>query len=109
ELTMRPVLQNAITANDRVLIQRVKRNFLLLVALGAGCGVVCFAVLSDLAADLFLATEYHTAASLMPLIALGYALYIVSNVFSRFCYAFDDTHAAMILTITGAVIGIAVM
>jgi O-antigen/teichoic acid export membrane protein len=109
ELTVRPVLQNAIAAGDHILIDRMKLVFLLMVASGSICGVLCFFVLSEVVAHLLLAEEYREATKLMPWIALGYALYVTSNVFSRLCYAFDDTRAVLFLTVAGAVIGLSVL
>lgn len=110
ELTMRPILQNAIAARDTILITRMKRMFLMTTAAGAATGVAAFALLSGLVADVLLAAQYHSAATeLMPWIALGYAFYVVAIVFSRFCYAFDDTRAVLIQTVVGSAIGIAVL
>lgn len=109
EMTLRPILQNAITAGDASLIVRAKRALLLVTATGAALGILAFFLLSDWVGDLLLAETYRPAAKLMPWIALGYGLYAVSNVFSRFCYAFDDTRAILILTIAGTLIGLTVM
>lgn len=107
--TLRPVLQNAIAANDSVRVRQVKRTMLLTMAGGAGFGVLCFVLLKDVAAVLLLAEQYRTAAGLMPWIALGYAFLAVSNVYSRFCYAFDATDYVLALTVAGAVIGVVVL
>lgn len=109
ELTVRPILQNAIAAGDLKLVARVKRSFLLLVVSGAAFGVVGFALLSEVVAGLMLAVEYRMVAEFMPWIALGYALYMTSNVFSRFCYAFDGTQAVLTLTVAGSLTGLAVL
>lgn len=109
ELTLRPVLQNAIADRDQDRIARAKRAFILVTTALASGGVLAFALLSDWAATLLLAEPFRQAAALMPWIALGYGLYSVSNVFARFCYAFDDTRGALILTATGAVLGLLVM
>lgn len=109
ELTMRPVLQNAIASGSSDLVARTKRGFLLLVASGAICGVLGFLVLSDVVGLVLLAPEFRGAVQLMPWIAFGYALYVTSNVYSRFCYAFDDTRAVLFLTATGAVAGLVIL
>ena len=109
ELTMRPVLQNAVAAGDVALVARTKKAWILTMTAGAAFGVVCFMLLSDWVGHLLLAEQYRSATALMSWIALGYALYVVSNVFSRFCYTFDDTRAALILTVAGSIIGIAVL
>lgn len=109
ELTIRPVLQNAISTGDGPLVRRSKLIFIMAVASGGVIGVLSFVLLNEWVAGLLLAEEYRSAAPLMPWIALGYAFYTISNVFSRLCYAFDDTKGALILTIAGALIGTAVM
>lgn len=109
ELTMRPVLQNAIAQQNAALIGRAKKGLLLMTASGAAFGVLGFLLLSVPVGSLLLAADYRSATSLMPWIALGYALYVTSNVFSRLCYAFDDTRAVLILTAAGSVVGISVL
>ena len=109
EQTLRPVLQNAIATGDGGRIAQAKRAMLATTTAGAVFGVLCFVVLNDVVAGLLLAEEYRVAAGLMPWVALGYALLTISNVFSRFCYAFDATGSVLMLTVAGALIGIAVL
>lgn len=109
ELTMRPVLQNAVAAEDAALVARTKTAWLLIMIAGAAFGVICFALLSEWVGRLLLAEQYRSATNLMPWIAIGYALYVVSNVFSRFCYIFDNTQAVLFLTVAGATIGLPIM
>jgi len=109
EMTMRPSLYNAIAANDLPHTARAKRTWVLLVSAGAAAGVLAFYLLSNVVGNLLLGAEYRLATALMPVVALGYALYVVSNVFSRFCYAFDDTRAVLILTVAGSIAGLAVL
>lgn len=109
ELTLRPVLQNAIATGDRAAIDVAKRRMLLTMVCGSALGVLGFLLLSELAARLFLAEEYRAAVSLMPWIALGYALYVTSTVYSRFCYAFDATGSILSLTVVSSLAGIAVL
>lgn len=109
ELTMRPVLQNAVAAGNTPLIARAKATWLLIMAASAAFGVLSFVLLSDWLGHLLLAPQYRTATALMPWIALGYALYVVSNVFSRLCYVFDDTKAVLWLTVAGSMIGVLIL
>ena len=109
ELTLRPVLQNAIATGNQVVIDAAKRRMLLTIAAGSALGVLGFFLLSELAARLFLAEEYQAAAGLMPLVALGYAFYAISSVYSRFCYAFDATGSILILTVVSSLASIAVL
>ena len=109
ELTMRPILQNAIAEKNMLLIARVKRIWLLIMTAGAALGVLCFTFLSTWVGHLLLAPEYHSATALMPWIALGYALYNVATVYTRFCYSFDDTRAVTMITTLGALLGVGTM
>lgn len=109
ETTARPILQNAIAHDDMAAIFRVKRKFILVTICGATLGVLCFIALAPFMVSLFLAKEYHVAGELIPYIALGYALYMISCVFARFCYAFDDTRSVLLLTIAGAAVGLFTM
>lgn len=109
ELTMRPVLHDAISAGRLSEVDRAGRIWLLLVLAGSSLGVLAFLVASPLVSRLVLATEYQQAAELMPWLALGYALQALSTAFTRFCYAFEDTKAVLHLTMIGSVAGLAVM
>ena len=109
EQTLRPVLQNAIADGIQGEIDIAKRRMLISSILGATAGVVAFIFLKDLAGYIFLSEEYRSATDLMPLIALGYGLLCISSVFTRFCYAFDATRYVFLLTVSGSLIGIAVL
>ena len=109
EMTLRPVLQNAIASGSHDRIRKAKYQLLLVTSVGAAFGVLCFVALSSVAAKVFLAEEYRSAAHLMPWIALGYAFLSVSSMYSRICYAFDATGSILILTVAGALTGVAVL
>lgn len=109
ETTIRPILQNAIAHQDMAAVFHVKRRFIVVTICCATLGVLGFVALTPVMLPLFLAEEYHVAGGLIPYIALGYGLYMVSCVFARFCYAFDDTRAVLLLTIAGAAVGLATM
>lgn len=109
ELTMRPVLQNAAAAKDTELVARAKSAWLRITILASVFGVACFVLLSEWVGYFLLAEQYRSATALMPWIALGYALYCVATVFTRFCFAFDDTRAVFWIVVCGSVIGIAAM
>lgn len=109
EMTLRPQLHDAVATADSAAINAAKQPLLLATTAGAAIGVIAFVGLSDLAAKLVFGAGYDEAARLMPWIALGYAFHIGSNVFSRYCYAFDDTRAILALTVFGAVTGLVVL
>lgn len=106
ETTMRPILQNAIADHDMSEVIRLKRRFIAVTLCSAILGVLSFVALAPIAVELFLAEEYHVAGELLPYIAIGYAIYMVSCVFARFCYAFDATRSVLLLTIGGAFVGL---
>lgn len=109
ELTLRPVLYDAIAARNRKLVEKSKRALVITTGIGCALGVFGFVYISDFVGELLLAHEYRDATDLMPWVALGYALYGLSNVFSRFCYAFDDTKAVLTLTVAGTLTGFVVL
>lgn len=109
ELTMRPVLQNAIAAGDASLIARAKTIWLSAIFGGALLGVLAFVLMKEWVSAILLAPQYHSATNIMPVIALGYALYNVATVYTRFCYAFDDTKAVSLITLSGVAAGFVVL
>lgn len=109
EQTLRPILQNAITDGTRKEIENAKRRMLVTSVIGATAGVVGFFFLKEFVGYVFLSEDYRVVTELMPWIALGYALLCISSVFTRFCYAFDGTRYVLILTVSGSLIGIAVL
>lgn len=109
EMTLRPQLHDAVATADASIIKVAKQPLLMTTVVGAAVGVVAFVGLSDPAAKLIFGSGYDGAAGLMPWIAAGYAFHITANVFSRYCYAFDDTRAILALTVLGAVTGLAVL
>ena len=109
EMTLRPQLHDAVATADAAAINAAKRPLLVATMVGAAIGVIAFAGLSDLAAKLVLGAGYAEAGRLMPWVALGYALHITTNVFSRYCYAFDDTRAILALTVFSSVTGLVVL
>ncbi len=108
ELVFRPVFYTAIASGDLARIRRLKHAWLMTTGLLAAAGLAAFAIFGDEVARLLLAESYRSVSNLFPLIALGYAIYTFSNVFSRFCYAFNDTRAVLVLTVAGAVVAVLV-
>ena len=110
ELVMRPVLFDAIAASDAGRVRRVKQAWLSVVATGSAFGAICFVLLGVHVGDLLLAPGYREAAvSMMIWIALGYAFHNMSVVHIRFCYAFKDTRAVLVLTVASSATMLAVL
>ena len=109
EMTFRPQLHEAVATADSAAINAAKQPLLLATVAGAAIGVLAFVGLSYPAAKLVFGPGYDGAAGLMPWIALGYSFKVSANVFSRYCYAFDDTRAILALTLFAAVSGLVVL
>lgn len=109
ELSLRPVLQTAIASRDLRSIKSTMRAWLMIAGLGSLAGAACFWCFSDILVSVFLAADYKPTAGLLPWIAAGMAVYNMSTVYTRFCYALDDTVAVFILVAAGSVVGLAVM
>lgn len=71
-----------------------------------GVAVVLF--FRETVASLLLADSYRSASSLMPWIAIGYWLLLLSQVYARVCYAYHDTRAVLAIETVGAVSSIAI-
>ncbi len=105
ELLMRPILFDAVAANDAGAQRRAKLVWFALVGSGGAFGVLCFLVLGPYVATVVLAADYReTAIAMMGWIALGYAFYVMSVVNIRLCYAFHDTRAALLLTVASSAV-----
>lgn len=110
ELLMRPILFDAVAADDAGARRRAKLLWFALVGGGSAFGVLCFLVLGPYVAAVVLAADYReTAVAMMGWIALGYAFYVMSVVNIRLCYAFHDTRAALLLTIASSAVMLATL
>jgi O-antigen/teichoic acid export membrane protein len=58
--------------------------------------------------SLLLAEHYRGAIKLMPWIALGYCLLVISYVFEKACYAYKRTKAVLYIQISGAIASICI-
>ena len=109
ELTLRPILQDAVAKGDAPRADRAKRAWICCSVVGTFSGAVLFALLSDPIAELLLSETYWEAAVLMPWIASGAALYSISLVYSRFCYVYNDTKSVLMIDFVGATASVALM
>ncbi len=110
ELVMRPVLFEAIAADDEGQVRRAKQAWLSTVAVGSAFGAMCFALIGAHVGDFFLAASYRdAAASMMIWIASGYVFYNMCVVQIRFCYAFKATRAVLVLTVVSSLVMLLVL
>ncbi|MBI5725289.1 MAG: lipopolysaccharide biosynthesis protein [Planctomycetes bacterium] len=106
--TVYPHYCEAVSAGRGDLERRAFRYWLLTVVAIAACGVIAFALLKNYIAWLLLAPEYWAGAELMPWIAAGNGLLIISMVFGDRLKAHKRTTEMLIGTAVGAVASIAI-
>lgn len=106
---LRPRLYEAVTHRDTAASWRTVGLWSALATGIGGSGVICFLLLHDAAAALLLAKPYRDASHLMPWIALGYAIVMVSQVALRLCFAHHRTSFILLTRIVIAVATVAVM
>jgi len=109
EQTLRPVYYDAVAAGDSKRPRTVLRTWLVLTALCGGIGFVLVLLLHEQIASLLLAESYRYSARLMPWIAGGYWLLILSHVFTRVCYAHHDTKSVLVIESVGAVLSLGLL
>lgn len=102
ELTLRPVYQNAVARNDLAKANRVLNTWLLLLVPVLSLGF--FVVLGWHAqiAALLLGEKFRSGSHLMPWIAGGYAILVVSYVYEQVCYANGATRKILRVRLFGA-------
>jgi O-antigen/teichoic acid export membrane protein len=108
ELTVRPVYYHALAVQDRARARVALRGWLVFSLVVGGMGLILIWLLKDMIVSLLLAEPYHVGADLMPWIAAGYWLLAVSHVYTRVCYAHDDTKAVLWIEVTGALLAMVV-
>ncbi|MER8479330.1 lipopolysaccharide biosynthesis protein [Mesorhizobium sp. M1163] len=109
ELIFRPILHNAIAADNRKRIKQVERLWLAAVGVCSAIGVIGFYEFSDVIVRIMFAESYGQARYIMPWIAAGSALFNIATVLTRFCYAFNDTWNAFLVIGMGTAITILVL
>jgi len=109
ELVARPVYYSAVAEGDTSRSERILWTWLLLVTVCGGVGFTIFWLFKDLIAAWLLAEPYRHSAPLLPWIAAGYWLLILSHVFERACYAYHATRAVLLIYGAGAVAALALL
>jgi len=103
ELALRPAYFQAVSAGDRAHERRLLGAWVgLSLAVGA-FGVAAFLLLRAPLASIALGRAYRGAASLMPAIAVGLALWLVAAALERVCYAHKRTGGVLAAEGAGAV------
>ena len=109
ELVARPVYYGAVAEADTARSERIIRTWLLLVTVCGGAGFMMFWLFKDVIAAWLLAEPYRKGAALLPWIAGGYWLLIISHVFERQCYAHRDTRAVLVIYAAGGIAALVVL
>jgi O-antigen/teichoic acid export membrane protein len=101
EQTIRPRYFDDISAGNFGLGKKIINRWLLTTSLVSLLGVLLVVVFKDDIARLLLGEKYRTSAALMPWIAAGHALLVVSYVFEIVCYAHKQTRAILFVRLAG--------
>lgn len=108
ELTLRPVLYQAIADNCERKTLLVERSWLYaLVAFGV-LATAGFLLFHHALSALLLAEQYRIYSYLMPWMAIGYSFLLLAQFFERICYSRDSTGAVLMIQTTGAAVGICI-
>lgn len=108
ELTLRPIYYQYIAAQAHHQARSLLWKWLGLVALVSGAGFVAILLAKNLIVNLLLAEEYRAGVNLVPWIAGGYGLLVLSHVFEKICFAYERTGMVLFIQSLGAVLGLAI-
>ncbi|MHC4241650.1 MAG: lipopolysaccharide biosynthesis protein [Planctomycetota bacterium] len=102
--TLRPPYYQAVSAGNITLGKKLLRTQLSITVLVCSAGVVAVFFLRNLIASLLLAEEYRSAVSLMPWIASGITLQIITQIFEGILIAYKRTGFLLMVHSLGAVV-----
>lgn len=103
EQTIRPVYYQAVSDDDSAKSSAILRGWAGLTTAVSAIGVAVFALFHHEISNLLLAEPYRSGSTLMPWIAAGYGLLLISHVFTNVCLAYHDSKAVLITQTAGAV------
>lgn len=90
-VTLRPVYFDAVSARDRHSEERVFRTWIRTAIVLCALGIVGVAVLDDLLLALFLAEDYRGAPPIMPVLATGFSLMALSQIYNTTSLAYKKS------------------
>ena len=108
ELTLRPLYQNAVSHHNHDHARKILIAWMVLLTVTAGVGLATIILWHEQIAALLLGEQYRSGARLLPWIAAGYYLLIVSYVYERVCYAYGKTRYVLVIQILGGVTCLAI-
>jgi O-antigen/teichoic acid export membrane protein len=94
-LTLRPVYYEAIANGNKAVERRALRLWVGATVCTCAAGVLGIFYLRESIAEILLAPKYRSGAAIMPILAAGFSLMIVSHVFSAICYAHKKTNSVL--------------
>jgi O-antigen/teichoic acid export membrane protein len=106
DLSVRPVYYQSVAVGNHDHARKILKRWLVLIILISGAGFALSFLLKDFLVKLFLAREYWIGADLIPWIAGGYGLLVISNVFEKVCYAYGFTGRILVVRSMAAVSGL---
>jgi O-antigen/teichoic acid export membrane protein len=106
ELTLRPIYFDAISTGQDIRARKIFNVWLGVTTVICAVGVIAVILLREHIGVLLLAKNYRSSVNLMPWVALGYSLLVISNVFEKPSYAYKKTKAVLYIWISGAVASI---
>lgn len=108
ELTFRPIYNQAVATGKPFHDRRVLFTWLGIVGGLGSVGFVILAGFADVVVRLLLAKEYRASVILVPWIAGGYLLLILSYVFEKVCYAYGTTRLVLLIQLCGALLSLSI-
>ena len=106
ETTIRPAYQGALVGGDNQRAHNYLRKWVLLIVLGSIVAIALAWVGHPWLARVLLGEQYRSVSYLLPWIAGGYALFVLSHVANRVCYANEATRSILLIESTGAVLAV---
>jgi len=106
ELTLRPLYNQAIAEGKDQKAHFLLMKWLFVVFFSASLGWSIVTIFKDFWISIFLAEAYKQGEQLMPWIAGGSAILILSHVFEKVCYGYGRTGLILITQTFGALIGL---
>ncbi|MDD2800224.1 MAG: lipopolysaccharide biosynthesis protein [Methylococcales bacterium] len=107
ETVIRPVYQQALAEDNQKLAHRYLGKWVLVIIIGAFMIINVTWLSHSWIAKVMLGEKYRNVSYLLPWIAGGYSLLVLSHVANRVCYANGATVSVLVIEGTGTLIAIA--
>jgi O-antigen/teichoic acid export membrane protein len=108
ETTLRPVYNQYIVSGNHQSAKQLIIKWVALVIAVSSLGVITVTYLNTFIVNLLLAEKYRRAYQLVPWIAGGYALLMLSRIFEIICYAYSKTSFVLLIEVIGAAVSIVI-